>query len=271
MIASYRWVQHVYSVELRKAFAYRADFWVQVVASVLVDLSIAFFLWRAVFEQNGATTLGGYTLSAMMLYYLMASMITKILVGPEYGYMSTEIYEGSLTRYLVYPVSYFVYKFAAYLAKSSVAYIQMLMMLTVFVGTIGLPEGSAFGPASLAMGTVAVALSTLLYFSIASNLEIVSFWADNVWSLMVMLRFATALLGGGLLPLTLFPDWARVWLDVLPFRFLISFPVKTIMGQVSPGEWAIGIAGTLAWSLVFFAIGGYVWKRGTMQYSGVGV
>jgi ABC-2 type transport system permease protein len=265
-----RWISHVFSVELRKAFAYRADFWVQVVASVLVELSIAYFLWHAVFEQSGATSMGGYTLPAMMLYYLLGSMTNKVLVGPEYGFMSNEIYDGSLTRYLVYPVPYFVYKFAAYFAKSSVALFQMLFMLTAFVALVGLPEGTEVSSVSILMGLVAVSFSTLLYFSIASILEMVSFWADNVWSLMVMLRFSTAILGGGLLPLSLFPAWAQTWLSFLPFRFLISFPVKTMMGQVSPGEWAIGLSGAFAWSMVFLSVGGLVWKRGTIQYSGVG-
>jgi ABC-2 type transport system permease protein len=261
----------VFVVELKKAFAYRADFWVQVVASVLAEMTIVYFLWSAIFEHNHVTTLGGYTFPSMMLYYLLGTMTSKVLVGPEYGFMSTEIYEGSLTRYLVYPVSFFVYKFASYLAKSSVAMLQMLFMLTAFVAFFGLPEDSHVGIPSILMGLVTVSFSTLLYFSIASILEMVSFWADNVWSLMVMLRFSTGLLGGAILPLTLFPDRFRHVLEALPFQFLMSFPVRTFLGRYTPGEWLAGLAGTLVWSCVFLAIGGLVWRRGTIQYSGVGV
>jgi ABC-2 type transport system permease protein len=267
---SLRWVTHVYSVELRKAFAYRADFWVQVVASVATELAIAYFLWKAIFDHRGVSTLGGYTFAAMMLYYLLGNMTSKVLVGPEYGFMSTEIYEGSLTRYLVYPVSFFVYKFSAYFAKASVAMFQMLIMLTAFLAAFGLPEDSHVTGVSVAMGMVTVSAATLLYFSVASILEMVSFWADNVWSLMVMLRFSTMLLGGGVLPLSLFPDRYRELLEVLPFHFLVSFPVGTFMGRFTPGQWVIGLAGTFAWSALFLGIGGLVWKRGTMQYSGVG-
>jgi ABC-2 type transport system permease protein len=265
------WVLYVYAVELKKAFAYRADFWVQVVVSVLTELAIAYFLWSSIFAHRGVQELGGYTFPSLMLYYLLGTMTSKVLVGPEYGFMSTEIYEGSLTRYLVYPVSFFIYKFAAYLAKASVAMFQMLFMLIVFAATFGLPEDAHVTIPSIGMGLVAISVSTLLYFSIASILEMVSFWADNVWSLMVMLRFTTALLGGAILPLTLFPEHFRAVVEALPFHFLVSFPVGTFMGRYSPDQWALGLAGTLVWSCVFLAIGGLVWRRGTIQYSGVGV
>jgi ABC-2 type transport system permease protein len=266
-----RWVLQVYSVELKKAFAYRADFWVQVVASVLTELAIAYFLWNAIFTHRGVTSLGGYTFPAMMLYYLLSTMTAKVLVGPEYGFMSTEIYDGSLTRYLVYPVSFFIYKFTAYLAKASVAMLQMLIMFAVFAVVFGMPADSQVSILSIAMGLVTVSFSTLLYFSMASILEMISFWADNVWSLMVMLRFSTALLGGGILPLTLFPDRFRELLEVLPFHFLVSFPVQVFMGRYSAGPWLLGLAGALVWSAAFLSIGGIVWRRGTLQYSGVGV
>ena len=37
----------------------------------------------------------------------------------------------------------------------------------------------------------------------------VAFWADNVWSLMVTQRFVSALLGGAMLPLAVFPESAQ--------------------------------------------------------------
>ncbi|HUP56114.1 MAG TPA: ABC-2 family transporter protein [Bdellovibrionota bacterium] len=271
MIAALRWIPFVYSVELRKALAYRIDFWVQVIASVITEMVIVYFLWQAIYASRGTTEMGGFTFGAIMLYYLLAHITSKVLHGPDFGFMSVEIYEGSLTRYLVYPVSFHGYKLAAYLAKSSVAILQLFVLLIAYLSIFGQPEGVTLVPSSLLMGVVAIVSATCLYFSIAAILETVAFWADNVWSLAVMLRFATALLGGALIPLTLFPESAQRVLAWLPFAYLIKFPVETMMGRHGLIDWLLGLGVCTLWTAVFLAIGWYVWRRGLKQYSGVGV
>jgi ABC-2 type transport system permease protein len=244
---------------------------VQVLVSVVTELGIAYCLWGAIFAHRGVSELGGFTLGRLMLYYLLANTTNKVLMGPDHGFMATEIYDGSLTRYLVFPVSFYVYKIAAYFARSSVALLQMTVMLGAYLAIFGARADATVTPASFLMGVVALAFSTTLYFSIASILELVAFWADNVWSLMVMLRFSTALFGGAMLPLSLFPDWSQPWLAALPFRYLVWFPVQTMLGSLTPTAWLTGITVTMAWTAVFVTVGGAVWSRGTRQYSGVGV
>ena len=68
----------------------------------------------------------------------------------------------------------------------------------------------------------------------AGSLEMVAFWHDSVWSLMAMLRMSLTLSGGGLIPLSLFPERARTVLALLPFSYLISFPIRCFLGQVRP-------------------------------------
>ena len=50
--------------------------------------------------------MAGYTFGALMLYYLMVPLVERVVNGQEMGFMSGEIYDGGLTRYLLYPVSY---------------------------------------------------------------------------------------------------------------------------------------------------------------------
>jgi ABC-2 type transport system permease protein len=102
-------------------------------------------------------------------------------------------------------------------------------------------------------------------------LQGVAFWADNVWSLNVMFRFASQMLGGLLLPLSLFPAWSQPVLEVLPFTYLFYFPTTTLLGQVSTAEWATGLAISLGWCGALALVSRAVWRRGRLVYTGVGI
>ena len=121
------------------------------------------------------------------------------------------------------------------------------------------------------VATVLVALANLLGFLLRFTVMLVAFWADNVWSLNVMLRFTSELLGGLMLPLSLFPDWAREALMWTPFPYLFYLPVMALMGDVGPGDFARAVTVSAAWVVICALAALAVWRRGTLAYTGVGI
>lgn len=273
------WFMHAYGIELRKLLAYRVDFWLNLIGTLLVHVGVAFFLWDAVFTASASGRdgmIGGFRFQEMILYTVLAHLVNQILHGQDFGYMSADIYDGSLNRYLVFPVSFFGYKFAAHLATASIALLQFTLTLGLFAMVFGLPESSAHGGPSITLphlmtGICFAILAGYLYFTMASCLELVAFWADNVWSLLVMLRFSAQLLGGGLVPLALFPEWAQPALQALPFSTLLDLPIRIILGRFEFAELSSGLFRLAAWSLCFTVLYAWIWRRGTRQYTGIGI
>jgi ABC-2 type transport system permease protein len=121
------------------------------------------------------------------------------------------------------------------------------------------------------MAAASLLVANLLYFLMSYPLQGVAFWADNVWSLIVTQRLVTAILGGSLLPLTLFPDGARAVLDVSPFPSLFWVPVTTLLGRVDVATWLGNLAFALAWCAALALLGRAVFRRGYLRYTGVGI
>jgi ABC-2 type transport system permease protein len=117
----------------------------------------------------------------------------------------------------------------------------------------------------------ALALGNLLYFILDYAIQLIAFWADNVWSLDVAKWFVASLLGGYMVPLTVFPDWVRGPLEMLPFRFFFDFPARALTNQLTFEEWAGGMALGSVWCLLFTAAAWAVWSRGRLRYTGVGI
>ena len=263
---------NVFSVEVRKRMSYRADFWINSGVGILVSLSVFWFLTYALFAASGEATLGGYTERGMILYYVFVTLTGRIVQSNdlEMG-ISQDIYEGSLTRYLIYPVSYQAVKYAEQAGALAPHLIQLTLFGFLAPLVVGIPDEVLITPASIAMALAALALANLLHYLLVIPIQAVSFWADNVWSLVIAKGIIFSFLGGMYAPISLFPDWAQAVLAWLPFPYLFSFPARTLMGSVGPVEWAAGMLVCSTWCVVGTGLGRWIWRRGDLQYTGVGI
>ncbi len=264
------WMFQVFASEIRKIVAYRVDFWVQYLFNIAAHMGVAYFLWKSIFDANGVTEMQGYTFAGLIFYYLQVPLVGRVIFGSQLGAISQEIYEGSLTKYLIYPVNFFGYKLMQYLANSLIYLIQMVVATTIFILIFGIPKDVSFSSITLLI-VPTLLFASLLHFALTTILEMFAFWADNVWTLLVMVRFSVGLLGGGMLPIAFFPEWGEVILRKLPFVYLTSFPVDLIMGRITMSAWLTGMAITTVWIIIFSFIAHKVWKMGKYKYSGVGI
>jgi ABC-2 type transport system permease protein len=259
-------------MEARKAMAYRADFWVEALFVFASEFGVAWFVWTAVFDATGRETVGGLTRGAAFLYYALVILVGKFVRGNEFGdaAVSQDIYEGGLTRYLLYPASYFGFKYAQHLGSLFPALLQ-LVLFGVAASLLLSSADVSLSAQSVAMGAVSVFAANLLYFLIGFPLHCVAFWADNVWSLSVAQRLVAQLLGGLLVPLSAWPAWAQDVLAWLPFRHLFWEPVMTVLGRRTPEAWGTNLLVALLWCAAFALLGRLLFRRGSLRYSGVGI
>ena len=261
----------IFSLELRNLLNYRVDFWVNWLMATAAQLAVAWFLWTAVYEYTGRESVGGYSLHAMMLYYTLAVLVDRAVQGSGRNGLSTDIYEGTLNRYLVYPVPLFRYKLLESWAHTLFAGTQGLLLLAGFTAVFGLPADAPVTVWTVALGMVTLFAAAVLFLAMSMIVEQVAFWADNVWSLSVMLQFVFRLAGGVLVPLALFPEAARDVLHWLPFSTLVHLPIAAFMGQINLDKWLEGMALMAGWAVFLWFVVLWIWKRGTLKYSGVGI
>jgi ABC-2 type transport system permease protein len=257
-------------VEARKRMSYRADFWITSVVGFVTELGVAWFIVLAMFA--GVDRVGGFSREGMLLYFVSVILAARIVRSADMDWaIADDIYQGALSRYLLYPVNYGMLKYATQIGALLPAMIQVILFSAWVPFVLGIPEGVRITPATAVMALGALAVANLLHFMSTLPLQLVAFWADNCWSLLVAHRIVASLLGGLLLPLAIFPAWSQAALAALPFRYMFAFPVDVLLGRVGPAEYALGIAIALAWCAVFAAISAAVWRRGTLQYTGVGM
>ncbi|MCA8960798.1 MAG: ABC-2 family transporter protein [Planctomycetes bacterium] len=269
-----RLLRDVFVIEAKRTMSYRADFWISVVGGLIAGIAVPTFMWSWVFQWEAAEggTIGGRTLGQMVAYYIACALAAKVVRGADLPMtIATDIYQGGLTRYLLFPIRYAPFKYAEQAGAMVPNLLQLTLFGSLFLLVLDLPDGIRVTPATVAMAIGMLWVGNLLYFLMAYPLQLVSFWADNVWSLLVMLRFVTSLLGGAMLPLELFPSAWQTLLPYTPFPVLFYLPVQTLLGQVETAAWLEGMSVGLAWCLAIIAVTSGIWRRGTLQYTGVGI
>ncbi|MSO21325.1 MAG: hypothetical protein EXQ56_12885 [Acidobacteria bacterium] len=263
---------HIFSVEARKRMSYRADFWINSLGGIAVSFSVFWAITHAMFSSSGKTEIAGYSVSGMLLYYVFASLTGRVAQSNEVELAaSQDIYDGSLSRYLLYPVPYAAVKYAQQAGRLAPQILQMIFFGLAAPLLIGIPDEIHITSGTVAMYVLSLAVANLLHYLLLLPIQAVAFWADNVWSLVVASRFTASLLGGLLLPLDMFPPWSRPILDALPFAYLYSLPVRVLLGRASMSEWATGLAIAAGWCLLFAFVFRLIWRRGNLQYTGVGI
>jgi ABC-2 type transport system permease protein len=151
-----------------------------------------------------------------------------------------------------------------------------LMRLIQAVGVVGfaaffLTGGTGLSWQGALWSLPALALGSVLLFYVSACLESVAFWADNVWSLTILMRILTFILGCGAFPLEFFPDAMQSWLVWLPFHAFSGFPVRAALGQLSWGEYLQGLAIGMLWLVIAWWVLQRIWNRGLRTYSAVGM
>lgn len=265
------WFLSVFTLELRQVINYRADFWVNFIGSTGISFIIAYFLWKAVFISLEVTTLNGFTMDDMIFYYLVAPQVLRIQQGSGIGNISREIYDGSLNKYLLYPIDVFQYKICVYMANTTFYLIQLFLILIGYKLYLGIDQSVSFYFTDFLLFIIAIYFCSILYFSMSALSELTAFWADNIWSLGVIIRFLTSFLGGALIPLSFFPEWANEILKFTPFPYLISFPVTILTKGMSLETYFENLLVLGVWILVFILLARFIWHRGKYKYTGVGI
>lgn len=270
IVAPLRHTWIVLVAETKRLTAYRAQFWFELILSSIIELLVAIAVWKAVFLSAGESIISGYTYPGMVAYLTVAIFFGQATKGTGVGTFQREVYEGSLTKYLIYPLSVYSYKFGTFFPRTIFAVGQLSIAL-ICLALSGLwPPELELSIFWVVCGLFVLFLACLLYFFLIICLESMAFWVDNVWALSYALQIAIVFLSGKAIPLELFPEWAKTLLTISPFPFLAYFPTQVFLGKLSPAEFFSGSTVLLGWVLAAFAFSKMIMARGLYRYTGVG-
>lgn len=257
----------IFKIGIKDGFQYRGQliYWVFFDGLFLV---MVYFLWRAIFAQQDLV--GGYTFSALITYYIIAFMVEIIIAHYSEYNMEDIVRNGKLNKYLIRPMSFFWYRFANEhgwrFAKLVVAF-PLYFVVFIFLRKYLVVAD----PITMVRFFVSLAFSSVLYFLVSFLISYFAFWFLKISSIVGILRNSLIpLLAGAFIPLEFFPEAARRAVELLPFQYLVYFPIKVYLGELAGGEFWAGIAITALWVVILGILTRALWPAALRKYESVG-
>lgn len=194
-------------------------------------------------------------LGQAMLMLLPASADTDVRIMIRTG---TVAYE--MLRPLDLYALWYSRAVAARLAPTLLRALPMFVLAGLFFGLRPPPSWAC------AAGWIITTLGALLLGCALSTLITISLlWTISGDGISRMAPTVIYVLSGMLVPLPLFPGWARSLVEALPFGGLVDVPFRVYVGHIPPERLGAVFAQQVAWTVALVALGRGILALGTRR------
>jgi ABC-2 type transport system permease protein len=257
----------LFGARFRMLLQYRAAALGGLVAQTAFGL-ILIMIYEA-FYRSSAAAAQPMAFGQIASYVWLGQAVIMMLPWNVDEEMRGMVRSGGVAHELCRPVDLYAWWFARALAQRTAPVLLRAVPL-VAISVLGLPlvglagwrlaapvsvaAGVGFGLAMLCGLALACAMSVLLYVS--------WLWTVVAEGTLVIASTVVSMCSGLLVPLPLFPVWARPVLRWLPFAGLLDQPAQIYSGRIPAAEVAIVLAREVGWVVVLVALGRRLLGRG---------
>jgi len=236
--------------------------------SVIFPLLAVVFLWRTIFQD--VQLIEGFTESMMITYYVMVALLTNFVSPWILIDMTEEIRDGTLSNYLLQPISYRWYQFFSEMGIHAAYSTVILVVVTGFILLFAVDFHFPTNRLYIALFLVSVALSIVLAAGLTYLFSLSAFWLEEDTGVRYVLNYLVPILMGALIPLALLPEFIYHLVRFLPFKYLLYFPINIFLERVTLSEIGYGILMQILWIGAIYLLVAWVWRRGCRRYTARG-
>jgi len=264
-----------YRAQIKTSFAiqfqYRVSMIIWMIGLVLEPV-IYLVVWTTVARSRGGQV-GSYGTGDVAAYYLVLTVVmhaTQIWHMFEYEwYIRAGIMSGRLLR-PIHPIHQDASENLSFKFLMLIVLIPSLIVLAIlFQPTLNPPLWA------IVVFIPILILAGILSFMTGWIVATAAFWTTRNTAINQMYFVTMFFFSGQVAPLSLLPAVIQAIADLLPFRWMLSFPVEGLLGRVSPeailkGAILKGVAAQLIWLAVIFVVLRVLWRAAVRRYSAVG-
>lgn len=210
------------------------------------------YLWSSLY--NDGREYNGFTGGTILTYFVVSFLIQSIIprwIAMEIGW---GVKRGEIINVFLKPIGF--RKYYLLYAFGDVIFTLIFMGLPIML--------IAFFSDSLVLcGNILLFMfSLIISYGIAFNLfylvGLISFVTTNIWGIFLTFDLVNLFLSGALLPLQFMPRWLVMVIKILPFRYIVDFPISVwLTGKADINEIFIQIL----WFALLSIVTNFVYKR----------
>ncbi|HEV3090868.1 MAG TPA: ABC-2 family transporter protein [Candidatus Cybelea sp.] len=230
------------------------------VGSLVLRVYILRSLWTALYAQNAAPI--NLPLHGMITYATLAMLMSLILEVDATRMIRERVREGTIATDLMKPISVPLYFFSDGLGQTA---LHALLVIPSLIFALLLVHIDVPAPATFAAFLLAFAIGYGVNFFLNFLMNCTAFWTLETFGAQLIVRWASDLLSGQIIPLTFFPGILGRLVFALPFAAIYSTPLLIYVGIIPPSQWAASMAAQAMWLVLFGGLASLVWHAASRR------
>ena len=226
---------------------------------------ISLFVW---YTAASTKTIGGLTQGEFVTYYLLLILVNQLTYSQTHWTVGDAIRSGDMNVTLLRPLSPHFGVLAAEIA-GKVVYMSFVIPIAAVLAVLLRPTFHTTLYNSV-LFLLTLFLAWLLCFLWGYWLAIFAFWLTRADALLSLQNTLIFLFAGQVAPIVLLPGVLQNVAILLPFRYMISFPIEILLGHLQSSELLTGLAYQSSWVAITCVLFVPTWCRGLRYYAAVG-
>jgi ABC-2 type transport system permease protein len=237
-----------YLTLLKQSFSYASSYRLQIIISLIHGFITPALMLVAL---SFANPVQGYQLQALVPYYLVVGTIFPLVYSSVDEEMDDLGSTGDINNFLTRPLGLHSWLLIKSVGEklSSLFFISpiLLLLLLFFYRNIQTPVNFLYL-------TISLSISFLIYFNVSYLTGLFSFWVDEFWAIHNVKYVVMQLLGGFIIPLSLFPTEVAAFIARTPFYFIGGWNATVIQNGLKLTDVFVGLFWILAIRLISVAL-----------------
>jgi ABC-2 type transport system permease protein len=256
----------IVSARFRMLLQYRAaaiaGLWTQIVFGlVILGIFEAFF--------RSTTRAQPMTFAQIVSYVWLGQALLGMLPWNADAEVRAMVRSGAVAYELCRPVDLYGLWYARALAwrtaPTVLRAVPMCAIASIGLPLIGLDEWRLVAPPSVASAVAfasTLACTLLLGCALTTLINITLLWTISGEGIVILTTTLVTFLSGMIVPVPLFPDWAKPIVQALPFAGLVDFPFRVYTGHIPPQATVWVVQHQLLWTAALVILGRWLLSRG---------
>jgi ABC-2 type transport system permease protein len=244
---------------------YRASVVIWTLALVIEPI-IYMAVWTLVTAETGSVE--GYSGGDFAAYYLTWMLVRHFTVAVRPDTIEKRVRNGEFSPMLILPIHPIHADIADIIGLK--LFVLPTVVITLVLLAIAFPPTFNLHWWSIPAFVLTLLLAFPIRFLFAWLVGLVAFWTTWARSIYGIFSVGEIFLTGRLAPLTLLPGWVQVVASILPFRWMIVFPVEVLLGKLPLQDVLIGLAIQVVAVIVLALLLDIVWRAAMRRYAAVG-
>ncbi len=246
---------------------YKGDVFIYTVSALILPL-ILMNVWLTVGEARGFS---GSEKNYVVQYFFVQMILSVLISAWQAPFLSERIKRGDISAPLLKPIGFLWFYVAGNIGEK----IWKILFSTPAIVIIGYLYRDSLQ--FTLQGNVLLIIPVIFFagainFLIEQLIGMAAFWTASVRSINSYNDMVFYVTSGKLFPLKYVGNVIPLGIiNVLPYKYILGFPIDVILGKVSSLELLQGVFMQVVWIGTLILLYKFLWSNGLKRYGGYGL